>query len=199
MFKKLLLALLVLIVALLAWAWTRPDTYAVERSAHIDATPQQVYALVGDFRNWPQWSPWEHLDPGMQRVLSMPSSGVGASYAWQGNKDAGKGRMQFTEANPPQHLALDLDFIEPFPSNNTMRFAFTPDGIGTQVTWSMLGKHSFMTKLMGVFMSFDTLIGKDFEQGLQNLTREADKVDASHMDAIEDEAAVPDATPAAEG
>ena len=173
MFKKIVFTLLALIALLLVVAWTRPDTYTVERSGHVPTAPEQVYALVGDFRNWPRWSPWENLDPNMQRVFSTPSSGVGASYDWRGNDQAGQGRMQIRDASKPNRLSMSLDFIEPMPSSNRMGFDFRPDAGGTTVVWTMEGQHSFATKIMSVFMSFDRLIGRDFEQGLQNLAREA--------------------------
>lgn len=173
MFKKFVFIVLALIGLLLVVAWTRPDTYTVERSGHVPAAPEQVYALVGDFRQWPRWSPWENLDPDMQRVFSSPASGVGASYDWSGNEEAGKGRMQVREASPPHRVSISLDFIEPMASHNTMRFELDPDAGGTRVLWTMVGEHNFASKIMSVFMSFDRLIGRDFEQGLQNLAREA--------------------------
>lgn len=35
----------------------------------------------------------------------------------------------------------------------------------------MRGARPFIAKLMGLFMNFDTLIGKDFEAGLDKLRR----------------------------
>lgn len=171
--KKFILTVLLLIGLLLVVAWSRPDTYTVERSGHVPAPPEQVFELVGDLRNWPRWSPWESLDPDMQRVFSTPSSGVGASYDWSGNDEAGKGRLQIRDASPPNRLSIQLQFIEPMPSDNHMGFDFRPDASGTQVFWTMQGQHNFATKIMSVFVSFDRLIGDDFEQGLQNLAREA--------------------------
>ena len=39
----------------------------------------------------------------------------------------------------------------------------------------MRGSRPFIAKLMGLFMNFDTLIGKDFEAGLANLKRATEK------------------------
>lgn len=66
---------------------------------------------------------------------------------------------------------MKLDFVEPFASNNTTDFVLAPEGNGTRVTWTVRGNHSFLTKLMGVFMSMDAMVGKDFEEGLVNLKR----------------------------
>jgi hypothetical protein len=46
-----------------------------------------------------------------------------------------------------------------------------PQGNATNVHWVMHGPSNFMSKVMGVFMNFDKMVGKDFEQGLANLKR----------------------------
>ena len=53
-------------------------TYRVSRSATIAADPALVHRLVDDLREWPSWSPWEDLDPALERTYSGPGSGVGA-------------------------------------------------------------------------------------------------------------------------
>ena len=37
------------------------------------------------------------------------------------------------------------------------------------VTWSMTGPKTRMTRVMGVFMSMDKMVGPDFEKGLAQL------------------------------
>ena len=39
----------------------------------------------------------------------------------------------------------------------------------------MYGPATFMSKVMQVFMNFDTMIGKDFEQGLANLKKATER------------------------
>ena len=56
---------------------------------------------IDDFHKWAAWSPWEKLDPAMQRTFSGVASGKGAIYEWLGNSKAGQGRMEITESQPP--------------------------------------------------------------------------------------------------
>jgi len=35
--------------------------------------------------------------------------------------------------------------------------------------WTMTGQHNLMSKLMGLFMNMDKMVGKDFEAGLASL------------------------------
>jgi len=175
MFKKILLALAILVGAILLYAATKPDTFRVERTATINAPPEKVFALINDFNRWPAWSPWEKLDPNMTRTLGGAPAGKGATYAWQGNKDVGKGRMEILESTPPSQVKIQLDFLEPFEGHNITDFALEPAGAATKVTWVMHGPSPFLTKLMQVFMDMDAMIGKDFEQGLANLRAAAEK------------------------
>ncbi|MBC7956573.1 MAG: polyketide cyclase, partial [Cytophagales bacterium] len=50
-----------------------------------------------------------------------------------------------------------------------------PQGDSTQVTWVMHGPSPYISKLMGVFVSMDSMIGKDFEAGLANMKAAAEK------------------------
>lgn len=175
MFKLLGLAVAVLVVAVLALAASRPDTFRVERSAVIKAPPEKVYALVNDFHQWQQWSPWERMDPGMRRDHSGAPNGVGALYAWEGNKKVGKGQMEITQSTAPSRVVVKLDFLAPFEAHNTAEFVLTPQGDATTVTWAMYGPNLFIGKLMSVFASMDSLVGTDFEAGLANLKAVAEK------------------------
>jgi hypothetical protein len=168
------IVVLVLLAGLLGFAATRPDTFRVQRSTSIAAPPQKISALIQDFHQWISWSPWEKLDPALKRTYSGAASGTGAVYEWEGNKKAGQGRMEITDASPAR-TALKLDFIKPFEAHNTVDFTLEPRGDSTNVLWTMNGRHSFMSKLMCVFVNMDNLVGKDFEAGLANLKAAAEK------------------------
>ncbi len=175
MLKTIALAVVALIVLLLGYAATRPDSFSVQREAVIAAPPAKVFAQLDDFQRWRDWSPWEGLDPALKRSFSGPPAGQGAVYAWEGNKDVGKGRMEITDVQPASKLTIQLDFIEPFAARNTAEFRLEPQGEGTKVVWVMSGPSPFITKLMGVFVDMDKMIGKDFEAGLAKLKSVAEK------------------------
>ena len=166
--------LVVAVIAVVVLASMKPDEFRIERSATINASPEKVLPLVNDFHNWPGWSPWEKLDPNLQRTFDGPASGKGAIYAWNGNDKVGQGRMEILESAPTQ-LDIKLDFIKPFASSNRTEFVLHPQGDATVVTWTMTGPSQFITKLMGVFFSMDKMVGKDFEKGLAQLKAAAEK------------------------
>ena len=167
----ILIILVIVIAAVLVYAATRANDFTVSRSARIDAPAAAIFPLINDFKRWPEWSPYEKLDPAMKRTLSGAESGRGAVYAWEGNSKAGVGRMEISNSVPSSLVSLKLDFEKPFRANNSVDFSLTPLGGGTTVTWAMRGARPFIAKLMGLFMNFDKLIGKDFEAGLANLKR----------------------------
>ena len=145
------------------------DTYTVARSATIDAPPARVYQQIADFHRWRSWSPWEDLDPDLRRTYSGAEAGTGAVYSWSGNRKAGQGRMEITDATEPSMVQIDLAFEKPWKARSDTVFAIEPEGSGSRVTWTLTGRKTLMTKVMGVFKSMDALVGPDFERGLARL------------------------------
>jgi uncharacterized protein YndB with AHSA1/START domain len=167
--KIFLSVVVVLMGLLLAFAVTRPDTFRVERSITVNAPPERVLAEVQDFHRWASWSPWEKLDPALQKTFSGSPSGVGAVYEWTGNQDAGRGRMEVIEVSPPTHLRIRLDFFAPFEAHNEVEFLLKPQGAQTVVTQAMYGPQPFIVKLMGLVFNMDKTVGGKYEEGLAAL------------------------------
>lgn len=159
----------VVVIGILVVAAMRPGSFAVQRSAEMQAAPAAIYPLIADFREWPRWSPWEKLDPDMKRTLTGAPSGTGAVYAWEGSNKVGAGRMEIRDVSPPSKVVIQLDFIKPFEGHNVTEFVLVPKAGSTDVQWTMRGPATFMMKLMGLFMNMDKMIGRDFERGLANL------------------------------
>ena len=175
MFKIIGTVIAVLIAGVLVFAATKPDTFRVQRAASIKAPPEKVFALINDFKRWGAWSPWEKKDPAMKRTWGAVTSGKGAKYAWEGNKDVGQGSMEITESVPPSKVTLKLDFLKPFEAHNTVEFTLERKGDITNVTWAMQGPTPYFAKIIHVFINMDSMVGKDFEAGLANLKAAAEK------------------------
>ncbi len=172
------LAIAIAVGIVLILASTKADTFSVQRSVTVKAPAEKIFPLISNFHQWANWSPWENKDPVMKRTYSGPESGKGAVYAWDGNKNVGSGRMEILDASSPSKIVIKLDFFKPFEGHNTAEFSMRPQsepGPATNITWLMHGPAPFMHRLMQVFMDFDKMIGKDFEAGLANLKRLAEK------------------------
>ena len=114
----------------------------------------------------------------MQRTYGGPARGVGANYAWDGNKKAGAGRMEITRSDE-QAVGMTLDFTRPMRASNVAEFVLTPTDGGTEVTWTLTGSNDLMAKLFGVFVNMDTLVGRDFETGLASLKAVSERSSSS--------------------
>jgi Polyketide cyclase / dehydrase and lipid transport len=150
-------------------------SYSVERSITVKAPASRVHALVDNFRGWTSWSPWEDLDPDLERTYSGPEQGIGAHYAWSGNKKAGAGSMEITRSSA-EEIVIALAFLKPFKSTSTTLFRFARRGEAeTEVTWQMTGEQRGMMAVFGKVMKMDKLIGPDFEKGLGRLKAAAER------------------------
>jgi uncharacterized protein YndB with AHSA1/START domain len=183
MLKKVLIGVAVVLVGFVLVVSTRPATFHVERSTTVSAPPDAVFAQVNDFHAWPNWSPWEKMDPGMKKTFSGAPSGQGSVYAWAGNDKVGEGRMTIEKADKPSLLSIKLEFLKPFAATNTATFTFAPAAEGTKVTWAMDGNNNFMSKAFQLFMDMDKMIGKDFEQGLASMKAAAEAAPKPSADA----------------
>ncbi|KQV52755.1 polyketide cyclase [Pelomonas sp. Root1217] len=170
----ILICLGVALVLLLAYAATRPDEFRVERRARIAAPADKVWPLVSELRAFNRWNPYERKDPLIKSAYSGASSGIGSRYDWD-SKEVGSGSLEIVSQQPGRAVQMKLDFVKPFEAHNQAEFALqpTPDG-ATEVRWAMHGPANFISKLMGVFIDMDKMVGRDFEAGLQNLRQLAE-------------------------
>jgi hypothetical protein len=150
-------------------ASTKPDEWTIQRQGAIPGPPAKVFPYVDDLRKFLEWSPWAKLDPNMKLTYGGPTSGQGAYLSWQGNGKVGVGKMTITESRANHFVRCQFDFYKPFSCTNIHKFAIKADGSQTMVTWTMNGNAPFFFKLFLVFVSCDTMMGKNLEDGLANL------------------------------
>ena len=164
-----LFIIIAIVAALLIYGALQPADFSVSRAADFNAAPSKVFENINDFHKWSAWSPWEKMDPHLQRSFSGATSGVGAKYAWVGNKKVGEGSMEITHSEASQRMQLDLHFLKPFKADNVTEFTLVPKGNQTNLHWEMRGKKPFVMRVMGVFFNMDKIVGADFEKGLAGL------------------------------
>lgn len=169
MLVQILIGILIVLGLFLLFVATRPAAFRIERSRQIQAPSPVVYSIINDLHQWGRWSPYEKLDPNMQRTFSGTEKGPGSSYAWNGNNRAGEGRLTIVESNPDEAVKLDLEFTRPFRCQNKVTFALKPQSNQTTVSWIMEGSNNFVGKIFHMVMDMDKMCGKDFEAGLANL------------------------------
>jgi len=164
-----LIVLAVIVVILFAYAFTRPDTFHIRRSADIAAPAGRIFPLIANLKSMNTWSPFADPDPNIKISYSGPESGVGAAHAWVGNAKVGEGRIEITEVHAPDKVAMRLQIVKPMRADNRVEFTLQPNGNATNVTWQMSGKQPFLGKIVTLFIDCDKMVGREFDKGLANL------------------------------
>jgi len=176
MLKVLLIIAIVIVVALgsvFAYAATKPDSFAIQRSASINAPAEKILPLINDLRAMGTWNPFEK-DPDAKRKLSGAAHGKGAVYEWDGNREVGAGRIEITESTPSK-VAMTLDMSRPMEAHNLVEFTVEVKGGASTVTWAMRGKQPYLAKVMSTVIDCDKMVGGAFEEGLAKLKTLAEK------------------------
>ncbi len=171
--KVLGIIILVLAVIIVVGGMFLPKTYSVSRSTVINASDSVVYKNIADFNEFKKWNPWYKMEPTAKTTVSGPVGAPDHLYEWEG-KETGQGYMKVKSVEPNKMVDIELKFIKPFESLADTRFDLAPEGAGHKVTWTMSGDNNLMGKWMGVFMSMDKMIGKDFEDGLKSLKEKSE-------------------------
>jgi effector-binding domain-containing protein/uncharacterized protein YndB with AHSA1/START domain len=167
MLKKIIIGLVAVVAILAVIGLLLPRHVKVARSVTIDRPASMVYATLNSFVLFPQWSPWQHLDPNMIQTTEGARDGVGAKLVWKGNDKVGSGTQLITASTPNQTVASDLDFGDMGVAKSVV--TLTPEGGMTRATWTVdvdMGANP-IGHYIGLTM--DSILGKDFASGLNNL------------------------------
>ncbi|MEM9634295.1 MAG: SRPBCC family protein [Pseudomonadota bacterium] len=141
-----------------------PRFVHVERHAELSAEPKAVLALAASNKGYQSFNPYLSADAGLKIEHFGPESGIGSGFKFDG-KD-GKG-SQTVVAISAERVRYDIDLGS--MGSPVQEIAAVPSPEGTLVTWSMKMDLGFnpVARILGLFM--DGMVGKTFEQGLDNL------------------------------
>lgn len=176
-FKKILIALAIIIaIPLLVALFVKKD-YAVEREISINKPKEAVFDYVKYLKNQDNFSKWATMDPDMKKTYRGTDGTVGFVSAWESrNDDVGAGEQEITKITEGERIDYELRFIKPFES--TEKAYMITEALGdnqTNVKWGFSGRMDYPMNLMLLFMDFEEMIGNDFETGLNRLKGELEK------------------------
>ena len=137
-----------------------PKFEVIERIT-INASPEQVRAVVRDFKQWSPWSPWLSAEPNCPLTYKDDGSG----YAWDG-EIIGSGMIDIA-SETDDSIFYELAFLKPWKSKSQVSFTFTPVNEGTEVSWCMQGSLPFFMFFMKNMMK--AWVGSDYRRGLAKL------------------------------
>ena len=169
MVNVILIGLGIVVLGFATFVATRPGTFHYERSGLINASPEKIYPYLIKFKSGNEWSPYEKIDPGMKKTYSGPETGVGSIMEFDGNRNVGSGRLEIMNVVPNQLVEIKLTMLRPFKADNIVQYRLNPKDHGTQFTWAMSGDNNFLSKLVGIFIDCDKMVGDQFSQGIRNI------------------------------
>ena len=165
--KSIVYLIVAITVIFYGGAYVLPSEARVERSVEIVAPPEKVFAIAGDLRRVPEWSPWVAADPKTAFTFEGPEQGVGQVMRWASNNPlVGNGTEKVTEFVVNERLVTQADYGEFGGSTST--FTLAPTAGGTLLT------RRFASPLPGVVdrwagLLIDGSVGAEYEKGLANL------------------------------
>ncbi len=156
---------IIIILALIA-----PKSYDVKRSIIIDKPVHETFRHLKMIKNQDQWSPWKKKDPNMTQSFSGTDGEVGFVSHWEGNKDVGVGEQEIKHIVENTIIESELRFYKPWKSRSDAYLKVdSVDNGKTEVIWGFSGNNKFPASIFMLFFNMDKTVGKDFEEGLDNL------------------------------
>lgn len=167
----LVIAILLLILGLIA-----PKHFEVNRSIIVNKPLSEVFDYLKYIKNQNDWSPWKKKDPNMKQTFDGTDGEVGFISKWEGNKVVGSGEQEIKRIVENESIETELRFLKPWKSQSDAYLRVVSlDNKQTNVTWGFSGRNKFPFSIFMLFMNMDKVVGKDFEEGLNNLKQQLEK------------------------
>ena len=186
--KKILLAIIGVIVVLALVALVMPKDFKIEKEIVINKPKAEVFGYLKMVKNGNEWNPWmkksPNSDPSGVQTFKGEDGAVGFVNSWSSdNKEVGVGEEEITAVTPDERIDLELRLVKPVKVSH--KVYFTTESVGenqTKVVWGMTGNTPFPANLLCFFMQ--KKIGTEFSVGLNNLKEklEAAKVEKEKVE-----------------
>ena len=149
----------------------------VHREVLIHKPLSEVFEYVKLLKNQNNFSVWANKDPEMKKDFVGIDGTVGFVSKWESKiKDVGKGEQEIKKIAENQQIDYELRFIEPFAATNFACFSFEEiSEKQTKVKWVFSGKMKYPMNLFLLIKDMDGMLGKDLQEGLENLKIILDK------------------------
>lgn len=186
--KKFLISLAAILALLLAVVAAQPSDFRYESSIEIDALPSEIFPYIGKLKMAEKWSPYEKIDPDMQKTFTGEDGAPGAKMEFVGNSEVGSGSIEILKVRPYQFVDLRLTMTKPMYSTSHVQYRLEKVGEKTRFIWSMAGKNSFLFKLIGLFVDVEEMVESQFKEGqsvLKKLVEEKKEVESEGPEPLE--------------
>jgi effector-binding domain-containing protein/uncharacterized protein YndB with AHSA1/START domain len=168
--KITLIGIAALLAAYLLCCTIGISKFKTNKSIVINASPEQVFAEINDYKKWPAWSPWANRDKNMENTYTGNPAELGHKNTWK-SKSEGSGSQEIVEIRNNEYIKSKLVFTD-WDGETFTEFILKAEGENTNVTWTMEGSEfPFMARGFIFLMGGNKMIEKDYEEGLASLKK----------------------------
>ena len=169
--KNIFIVIIVLFAVILLIAAFIPTEFMVERKVVIEKPKSEVFQFTQYLKNQDLYSVWANMAPQMKKEFRGEDATVGFVSSWDSeNPEVGKGEQEILAIDGENRIDYQLRFIEPFESTSSAYMVFDMvDSTTTKVLWGFEGAMPYPSNLMLLFVDMDAELGKDLQNGLNNL------------------------------
>ena len=168
-FKLIVGSFAFLLLPFLGFVSSRNGAFHYERSGLINAPADRIFPYLRSFVLCREWSPFEKKEMELKYRMSGTDGEVGAVEEFEGNRDAGAGKLELLRVEPNSLAQFRLTMTKPFGAENLIEYRLTPEGTGTRFTWVMSGDSGFIGKLMTLVIDCEKMMAGRFDEGIANL------------------------------
>jgi effector-binding domain-containing protein len=144
--------------------------FKTSKSILINASSEQVFSEINDYKKWPTWSPWAQRDKKMENIYSGNPNEIGHKNSWK-SKSEGNGSQEIIEIRNNEYVKSKLVFTD-WDGESFTEFILKQEGNKTNVTWTMEStEFPFISRGFIFLMGGNKMIEKDYEEGLANLKK----------------------------
>lgn len=134
--KRILIAVIAILLLVLGIGFMLPGAWQVERSVVIRAPATSIFPHLNSLKQWREWTVWYEQYPAMQIEFSGPDSGVGATSRWRAREGRAVMKIMQSERNKLVAYAVLFNAGE-FRSDGTL--TLVSESGGTRVVWRATG------------------------------------------------------------
>jgi hypothetical protein len=137
----------------------------IDVEAHSEASPEAVWALLGDVRTWHEWAPFKTSE--LERPAPGDPNGVGAIRRF--GRSHGETREVVVEYEPSRHLAYELLSGVRARDYRADVWLSPATGGGTTITW----KASFLPDVVGTGWIVKLVLGSFIRRVAKHMAKAA--------------------------
>jgi len=167
--KRILLAIVAIIVLVLLIALFVKKEYTVQRDIVINRPVAEVFEYIRFSKNQENYNKWWKADPNSKREYRGTDGTKGFVVAWDSKDNSvGAGAQEIKNIEPGNRIDFEIRFKRPFEGISQVYMATEPvNDKQTKLTWVFSGKSKYPMNLMNLFI--DNMLGKDMQTSLNDL------------------------------